>query len=219
MSAKRIVVFLSILVASVLVAILVLGGFGSEVRQGACPQLGVFGYQTITIGATAKEYCVRVPVGRVLATAAWGSDEAGFAVAFVPQPTPTVEFVDQMGPSSEGYEWYSVWLQPLEMRRLSIADGQFIKLSPDGSLASVPFEKTPEIQTFRVVDTQTNEQRCTYSVKGMWFDSGCGTAEQANGTTWEIQKENDRFYCGWFHGEMFADDPHCAEFLTNELTP
>ena len=166
MSAKKIVVALFVLGGLIIATILVLGGFGNEIRRGACPQPGV-GYQTITIGTAAKEYCVRVPVGRVLATAAWGSDEAGFAVASVPQPTPTVGFDDQMTVSSEGYEWYSVGLQPLGMRRLSMADGQFIKLSPDGSLASVPFEETPETKTFRVVDTLTKEQRCTYSVKAM----------------------------------------------------
>ena len=37
--------------------------------------------------------------------------------------------------------------------------------------------------------------------------------------TWEIQMENDKFYCGWFQGEMFADDPHCADFTKDELVP
>ena len=219
MNVKKLAIAVVFVIGLVLALILAAKSFGGDVYVGDCSQLGFLGYETIKVGEASKEYCVKLPTGRVFATAVWGRDESGFAVAFRVQPTPRVGFEEIMRGTSDGLEWYSVAGETLTMRRLSMADDRYIQLSPDGSLASIESEGTLEQRTFVIVDTTKNERRCTYVVKGTWFDSGCDRVEQANGATWDIQKENDDFYCGWFHGEMFADDSHCAEFVNNERIP
>ena len=169
----------------------------ARVESGSCG-LEVLGFSTLSSDDGA-EYCVLLPYGQRLEGQVW-SDDQQVAILYVGMGDKQAVTSLYKGSAAIEVPGTTIW------KRVDVAQHEVVVtdrdpawvnawLSPDGSRASVATCWMADSCQYAVIETDTGDIDCRFTVTHGWHRNGCPGVTQANGQYWDIKEALDQEAC------------------------